>query len=94
MLSPSSREFRSWERKHNAPYDCPNCRVAWSAAPETWNCGEEGCQTASCPECETVCFSCNGVRCMEHMRQSAEGPVCAGCARELEQIEADERSAA
>ncbi len=82
MLAASSSEFRSWERKYDVPYDCPNCRVAWSDKPETWTCNEAGCQCASCDDCKTVCFSCDQVYCKAHLIDTEDGPCCASCADE------------
>jgi hypothetical protein len=90
MLAASSSEFQSWEHKYDVPYDCPNCGVAWSDKPETWACGANGCQCASCDDCKVACYSCGEVFCAEHLRKTADGPCCRGCAQEIEEIASED----
>jgi hypothetical protein len=84
MLAASSSEFQSWEHKYDVPYDCPNCNTAWGSKPETWACSETGCETGSCPDCKTACFSCDRAYCKAHLIDTEDGPCCATCADEID----------
>lgn len=47
---------------------CPNrdCGEKWEETPELWHCEYEQCDLATCPTCESVCYSCAKHLCTGH----------------------------